>query len=116
MVEIPKEAQQYLQQLQLQNQQLQSLLIQKQSVALQVAELTKALEELKKVKKEEIFKAVGPILIQTDKKGITKELENKKDTLDIQMNKLQEHEKKTRAILQSTQKKISGLIKVPEAN
>ncbi len=115
-MEIPKEAQPYLQKIQLQTQQLQSLMTQKQSVNLQLTEIDKALEELGKVKKEEVFKAVGPILIKSEKKSLTKELKERKETLELQSKKLGKHEKKTRSELQDTQKKVSQLVQNPAAD
>ena len=48
-------------------QQLQTTAMQRESLTVQSIEIGKALEELKKLNKEDVFKAVGPILVKSDK-------------------------------------------------
>ncbi len=115
-MEIPKEAQPYLQKIQMQTQQLQQVLLQRQSISLQLAEVNKALEELRKVKNEDVFKAVGPILIKSEKSSLLKELEERKETLEMQNKKLSEHESRTREALKDAQEKVSQLVRPAAEN
>ena len=77
------QAQQMLIQLQTFQQQIQTIAFQKETLGIQDIELGKALDDLKKAKDdEEVFKAVGPILIKSNKKDLEKELSEKKESIE----------------------------------
>lgn len=103
-IKLSPEAQQTLLQVQTFQQQLQSLLIQKESLQIQNIELDKALEELKKTKdNEEVFKAVGPILIKSGKKELEKEIGEKRETIDMRLKSLEKQEVKIKEKLKESQ-------------
>lgn len=87
-LKITPEAQQILMDLQTFQQQMQTVMIQKETLNIQGIETDKALEELKKATTEEIYKAVGPILIRSTKKDLEKELSEKKGDLGLEAKKL----------------------------
>ncbi len=93
-------------QLQIHTQQLQSISIQKQTLMLQGKEIEKALEEITKSDGQDIYKAVGPILIKTDKTLITKELDEKKDDIEIKIRILEKQEKKIKEKVQELQDQL----------
>ncbi len=81
-----------LAQLQLAEQNLQNLLLQKQVFQFELIETNNALEELKKSKDEDIFKIVGSLMFKTNKANLTKELEKKKDILNLRIKAIEKQE------------------------
>ena len=113
-IKITPEAQQILLELQTFQQQMQTVLIQKETLNIQNMEIDKALEELKKVKNEDVFKAVGPILIKSEKKELEKELNEKKETIDLRLKSLQKQENRMKERLEESQKKLEAILKGQE--
>ena len=113
-IKITPEAQQTLLELQTFQQQMQTVLIQKETLNMQNMEIDKALEELGKVKDEDVFKAVGPILIKSEKGKLKNELEEKKETIDLRLKSLQKQEARMKEKLEESQKKLEGILKEQE--
>lgn len=113
-IKITPEAQQVLMELQALQQQLQTVLIQKETLNIQNMEIDKALEELGKVKNEDVFKAVGPILIKSEKGKLTKELNEKKETIDLRLKSLQKQETRMKERMEESQKKLEDILKGSE--
>ena len=65
---------------------------QKQQMQLQSASMKQALEELTKTKEKKVYKAVGNILIQSDTAKVKKELQDKKESLDLRIKTMQKQE------------------------
>ena len=74
-------------------------------------ELDKALEELKKATTEDVYKAVGPILIKSTKKDLEKELSEKKETLELRLKSLQKQEDRIKEKLKGVQEKFEDFLK-----
>jgi len=110
-IKITPEAQQILIDLQNFQQQMQTVLIQKESLNLQSGEIEKALEELKKATTEDVYKAVGPILIKSTKKDLEEELGEKKETLDLRLKSLQKQEDRLKERLKESQEKFEEFLK-----
>jgi prefoldin beta subunit len=90
---LPPEAQQMLMQLQGFRQQMQAIAVQKEGMQIQKMENDKALEELEKMKEsEEVFKAVGPILVKSTKKDMKKELQERNETIGVRIKSLDKQE------------------------
>lgn len=89
-----------LAQLQISEQALQNLLLQKQVFQFEFIETNNALEELKKTKQEEVFKIVGSLMIKANKKELEKELERKRDIVNLRLKAIekQEQEQKERLL------------------
>jgi len=113
-IKITPETQQILMELQAYQQQMQTVLIQKETLNIQNMEIDKALEELGKIKDEDVFKAVGPILIKSDKEKLKKELSEKKETIDLRLKSLQKQENRMKEKLEESQKKLEEILKGQE--
>jgi len=72
--------------------QLFNVSTQKQQLQLQSMTMKQALDELAKTKEKKVFKAVGNILIQSDTDKVKKELEEKKESVDLRLKTLQKQE------------------------
>ena|SRR3989344_4194573 len=97
-------------QLESQNQQLQIVMSQKQSLMIQNKELERALEEIDKLKDEDIFKSVGPILVKTKKADIKKEMEENKEDNEIKLKTMETQEKKLKDRIKEGQEKFQELL------
>ncbi len=97
-MEMSEEMQGKLMQCQQLQQQVQMIATQKYQIDVQITEIEKTTEELGKLKKDaEIYKSVGNLLVRhDDKEGLTKELEEKKETLEIRSKTLNNQEKALR--------------------
>jgi prefoldin beta subunit len=74
-------------------QQLRSVLIQKEALKLQVAEIENALNELERIKEENVYKLVGSVLIKKSKDEVQKELIEIKEDAEIKIASLENIEK-----------------------
>jgi len=113
-MKITPEAQQVLMDLQACQQQMQTVLIQKESLNIQNMEIDKALDELKKVKNEDVFKAVGPILIKSEKSKLEKELEERKETIGLRLKSMQKQENRLKERMDKGQEMLEKVLKSQE--
>ena len=110
-IEMTPEAQKYLMELQTIQAQLQNIAIQKETFTIQNIEIEKALEELEKTDdNEDVFKAVGPILIKTKKADMVKELNEKKETAEVRLKSLDKQEAELQEKIQEGQQKLQELL------
>lgn len=114
MVELSQEAQQTLMSLQISQQQLQNVMAQKEGLKMQEMEIDRALEELKKSKDDDVYKAVGPILIKTAKKDLEKELGDRQETGKIRLKSLENEETQLKERMETQQKKLQEMLKTEE--
>lgn len=105
------EAQQILIELQTYQQQTQTVLIQKESLNIQNMEIDKALEELGKTTTTDVYKIVGPILIKSNKKDLEKELNEKKETVELRLKSLKRQEDRLREKLKESQEKFEKIFR-----
>ncbi len=91
-----------LAQLQLSEQNLQNMLLQKQMFQFELIETTSALEELKKSDNDEVFKVVGSLMFKSKKADLTKDLEKKKDILNLRMKAIEKQEESIKSKLLKT--------------
>ena len=110
-LKLTPETQQILVELQAFQQQMQTVLMQKESLNIQNIELDKALEELKKATTEDVYKAVGPILIKSTKKDLEIELAEKKESVDLRLKSLQKQEEKIKEKLKGVQGRFEDFLK-----
>jgi prefoldin beta subunit len=113
-IKLTPETQQMLIELQTFQQQMQTVMVQKESLNIQNMEITKALDELKKATTEDVYKAVGPILIKSTRKDLDKELTEKKETIDLRLKSLQKQEDRIRDKLKEVQDKFEEFLKTQE--
>ena len=111
-IKLTPQAKQILLQLQTFQQQLQMLAVQKESLNMQNIELEKALEELKKLgEKDEVYKAVGPMLIKSNKKDLEKDMGEKRETVSVRLKSLEKQEDRIKEKLKDTQNRLEDIIK-----
>jgi len=80
-------------QIQMAEQFLQNLMMQKQLFQSEFVETNNALNELKKTKSnDEVFKIIGSIMFKSDKGELEKELEKKKELLNLRLKTIEKQE------------------------
>jgi|SRR3989338_6222404 len=72
--------------------QLMNVSAQKQQLQMQGSALGNAIEELEKTKEKKVFKLTGNILIQSDTLAAKKELQEKKESIDLRVKTMQKQE------------------------
>ena len=85
MADVPKESEKKIQQLQMIEQSLKSL-----SMKMQQIELNSAIKELENV--EEAYKIVGNIMVLSKKEDLVKDLQSKKETVDLRIQTMEKQE------------------------
>lgn len=100
-----KNTEQKISELQMIEQNLQQLMVQKQNSQMHLVEVENALEELKKNVKE-VYKIVGQVMINTEKSEVEKDLNSKKEMLNLKISKVEKREEKFRESIQEIQKEI----------
>ena len=112
---LPPAAQQLLLQLQTFQQHYQNIAIQRETLAIQKIELDKALEELAKTgDKEEVYKAVGPLLIKSTKAALITEMGEKEETIEVHLKSADSQEKKLREKINEIQGRLQAMLGEPK--
>ena len=100
-----------VEQFQLYQQQYQAIALQKEQIRLQQLEIEKALEELEVSKsKDKAYKITGPIMIKKDIDDLKKELEEKKEDMDLRLKTLTKAEERITTKLKEMEDDIKKLI------
>ncbi len=73
---------------------MQNLLMQKQQFQLQQVEIESALKELEKV--DEAYKIVGNIMVLSKKDDLKKDLDSKKDVMELRVKTMEKQEDQLR--------------------
>lgn len=90
---LPPEVQAKLAQFQQVQEQLRMILAQKQNVQAELREIESVLAELEKLPDNtELYKNIGHILIKTSKENVVKELNERKEILELRMKTLEKQE------------------------
>ncbi|MFQ5970592.1 MAG: prefoldin subunit beta [Nitrososphaerales archaeon] len=93
-------------------QNLQGLLMQKQQVEIELVEVEKALEELKKVNADDdVYKTAGPVLIKANKDDVVKDLEEKKELANTRSMVLSKQESRLKENLKEVQAKLDEMVR-----
>lgn len=88
-----------------------SIIYQIERLTLEYEETKNAIEELQKIKgNEKVYKLLGNILVESNKEELLKELNEKKDILDIRINSLKKQEGILKDRLIKLQNEIENLI------
>jgi prefoldin beta subunit len=109
MADVSKETEESINQLQLLEQSLQSFLVQKQQFQTQLVEVESALKELETSK--ESYKIVGNIMVQANKEDLKKDLESKKEMLNIRIKTLEKQESQIKEKSTKLQSEVVDKIK-----
>ena len=93
-------------------QNLQAIQIQKQQLEIEISEIDKALEELKKLgENDTVYKITGPILVKINKDTVLKELEEKKELANTRSIVLTKQENRIKESLKETQGKLDEMLR-----
>ena len=108
-MEVSKETEQKINQLQMFEQSLQNFLGQKQQFQVQLVEVESALNELDNT--EKAYKIVGNIMVETDKNELKKDLQSKKEVLELRIKTMEKQETQVRERASKLQSEILEKIK-----
>lgn len=111
--QIPKQLQDKLAQFQTLQNQLQMITVQKQQFFLQSAETDNALKALAEAGEGKIYRAAGPLLIETTKPESEKNLKEEKELSETRVKVLEKQEKKLSEKLEELRTEIQGMMKPP---
>ena len=107
LAKLPPQVQERLLRLQQLQQTLQSVLAQKQQVELELTEIEQALSELQKVAEDAvIYKAIGSLMVKTDKAKVTADLNERKELLNMRASVLGKQEERLRSQMKELQAKL----------
>jgi len=108
---IPPELQTQLVKLQQLQDQLNRLLTEKNVIDGELREINKILQELSQLAAgTPVYKIVGNLLVKTDKEAIQKELNDRKELLELRSKTYQKQENLLRTQLEDLQKKVNELL------
>ncbi|MBS3133773.1 prefoldin subunit beta [Candidatus Woesearchaeota archaeon] len=105
-----KSSDEKIQQLQLIEQNFQTLLLQKQKFQTQLLEIDNAMEELDKTNKE-VFKIIGTIMVEHEKKTLMDDLASQKEILELRIKNIEKQEKLVKEKESKLQSEIMNEIK-----
>ena len=114
MNELPPEIEKKLMEFQSVQEQLQMIASQRMQFKMQQDETEAALTELKTAKGR-VFKSAGMIIIESDKDALTKELEEKKETLGVRFQAVSKQEDKLRKQLLDLRSELETAAKAQAA-
>jgi len=110
-MDIPQQVQDKLAQFQTLQQQLQLLSLQKQQLLVQGNDVDNALDELGKITgKEKVYKAVGMLLIESNKTESEKILKEEKELGDTRIKVLERQEKKLTEKFDELRKELQAML------
>ncbi|MCD6591247.1 MAG: prefoldin subunit beta [Candidatus Aenigmarchaeota archaeon] len=92
-------------------QQIQVVMTQKAALTLELNEIKKAIEELERTKQGDVFKISGPILIRVDAKDLKKELDDKKELINLRIKTLEKQENKLKEKIEELRNKLLNVRK-----
>lgn len=108
-MEMKKETQEKIQQLQLYEQNIQQFLMQKQQFQSQLIEIESALSELDNT--ESAYKIVGNIMVMGKSADMKKELKQKKEMAELRIKSLEKQEDSIKEKTEALQKEVLGEMK-----
>lgn len=111
-MDITPETEKKLQQLQVFEQNLQALQAQRQALQLQMSEIDSALEELNHTDKA--YKIVSTIMVASEIPQLKKDLESKKEVLQLRIKTMEKQEKSTKERASALQDEVLKTMK-PES-
>ena len=108
-MEVSKDTEQKIGQLQMLEQSLQSFLGQKQQFQAQLVEIDSAIGELEDTQKA--YKIVGNIMVETDKNELKADLSSKKEMLELRIKTMEKQETQVREKASKIQSDILSKMK-----
>ncbi|MCZ7356217.1 MAG: prefoldin subunit beta [Candidatus Methanoperedens sp.] len=114
--ELPPQIKNQLAQMQQIQQQAQAIAVQKNQVEITLKETELALEELEKLDSDAVvYRAIGDLLIKSERDKTKDYLKEKKDTLDLRMQTLARQEERAQKRFQQLQEQLKQAIGTPVA-
>lgn len=107
---ITKATQEKISELQMMQQRLTLFNAQKQQLQIQLIEVENALAEIEKAKGT-IYRLIGEILVEKSADELKKELNDKKEELDLRIKTMDKQESKTKEHALALQKEIAAELK-----
>jgi len=104
-MEMSKETEQKIAQLQLMEQNIQTLAIQRQNFQAQLMEIDNALTELTTAKAA-TYKIVGNIMLATDKETLQNDLKAKKEVIELRLKNIKKQEDAIREKAEDLQSEV----------
>ena len=109
--ELPPSVRQQLARFQQLQQTLNVILAERQKLEAELLEVKDALEALEKSPDDAlVYKAVGPVLIQSSKQKLIEELNERKELAETRLKLLEKQEQRTREQLESLQKELRQML------
>ncbi len=105
------QAQGFVMQLQAYRDQQQALLMQRQQIEIALAEISSALEALKKTEEGKIYRAIGPIMVKKDRIAVESDLSEMSETSKIRLATVKKQEEKVKEKIKELTEKIAPLMK-----
>ena len=102
-----------IEQLSIIEQNLQVLSSQKQNLQAQLLEVENALEELFK-SKDKVYKIVGSIMVLAEKTNLEKDLNSKKEIIDLRIKNFEKQENKIKEKMNQVQQEVLKDLKKKE--
>jgi len=112
-MEMNPETEEKIRQLQLFEQNMHSILVQKQTFQSQALEIENALKELSNAK-DKVYKIVGTIMIDSTKENLEKDLNERKEVLDLRLSSLKKQEDGLKEKAEKLQKEVMTAIEEKE--
>ncbi len=109
-MDISKDTEEKINQIQFLEQNLQNLFMQRQNFQSKLLEVDNALEELKK-SNGETYKIVGNIMIKGSREEFIKELESKKEIINLRIKNLEKQEEKLKERASKIQNEVVETLK-----
>ena len=103
------ESEQKIAQLQLMEQNLQNILMQRNQFQSQLLEIENALNELKETNKA--YKIVGNIMVASNKETLTKDLNEKREMIEVRIKNIEKQEQNLKEKSKKLQAEILSSIK-----
>jgi prefoldin beta subunit len=105
--ELPPHIQERLLRLQQRQQTLQTVMVQKQQLEMELVEVEQALKELETLKDDTtIYKAIGSLLVKSEREKIITDLSERKDLLDMRTKVLSKQEDRLQSQIKELQTKL----------
>jgi prefoldin beta subunit len=114
--ELPPWLKEQLARLQQLQQNLQAIMMQKQQVEIENVETERALEELKKTTSDDaVYKLAGPLLVKSNREGLMKDLEEKKELSKTRVVVLGKQESRVKENLKEVESKINQMVQMSQS-
>ena len=113
--ELPPWLKEQLARLQQLQQNLQAIMMQKQQVEIEKVETERVSDELKKTADDTVYKLAGPLLVKSNRDGLIKDLEEKKELTNTRIIVLGKQESRVKENLKEVENKINQMMQMAQS-